>query len=553
MLKSLSVKNYALIKNLNLQFDSNLNIITGETGAGKSILLGAIGLILGDRFDSKLSDLNGAKLVVEAHFQINNYQLKDFFSQHELDYDDDAILRREITDSGKSRAFINDTPVNLSLLKELGEQLVSIHSQHENLSLNDKNFQINLIDHFANSLSLRDAFKQEFKSWKNLKKEIQELKSQEENNKNDQDYYQFLLQELEEASINPNETEELEKEQQILSNSDEIRMAAEQASSLLKDDSSSILEQLGFLHNLLKNADKSGEFFRELSSRLLSNIIDLEDLAREIESKTTNLVFDPQRLQLIEERLELIYRLQKKHRLSHPDELLEILNDIRNKVDSIASVSESIEAKEKELAILEKELLKKGEALSASRKGIIKKLEEQIKSMLNEVGMPNSAIKIEINNLNLDNANVSGMDEISILFCSNPGNPFLPVYKIASGGELSRLMLVLKSLMAEKTNLGTLIFDEIDTGISGEIAARVAKLMKKLGEKHQVFSITHLPQIAGIGHSHYFVFKITDGKTTETGVKKLNKEERITEIAKMISGETPTEAALKNARELVLN
>lgn len=553
MLKSLSVKNYALIKNLNLQFDSNLNIITGETGAGKSILLGAIGLILGDRFDSKLSDLNGAKLVVEAHFQINNYQLKDFFSQHELDYDDDAILRREITDSGKSRAFINDTPVNLSLLKELGEQLVSIHSQHENLSLNDKNFQINLIDHFANSLSLRDAFKQEFKSWKNLKKEIQELKSQEENNKNDQDYYQFLLQELEEASINPNETEELEKEQQILSNSDEIRMAAEQASSLLKDDSSSILEQLGFLHNLLKNADKSGEFFGELSSRLLSNIIDLEDLAREIESKTTNLVFDPQRLQLIEERLELIYRLQKKHRLSHPDELLEILNDIRNKVDSIASVSESIEAKEKELAILEKELLKKGEALSASRKGIIKKLEEQIKSMLNEVGMPNSAIKIEINNLNLDHANVSGMDEISILFCSNPGNPFLPVYKIASGGELSRLMLVLKSLMAEKTNLGTLIFDEIDTGISGEIAARVAKLMKKLGEKHQVFSITHLPQIAGIGHSHYFVFKITDGKTTETGVKKLNKEERITEIAKMISGETPTEAALKNARELVLN
>lgn len=553
MLKSLSVKNYALIKNLNLQFDSNLNIITGETGAGKSILLGAIGLILGDRFDSKLSDLNGAKLVVEAHFQINNYQLKDFFSQHELDYDDDAILRREITDSGKSRAFINDTPVNLSLLKELGEQLVSIHSQHENLSLNDKNFQINLIDHFANSLSLRDAFKQEFKSWKNLKKEIQELKSQEENNKNDQDYYQFLLQELEEASINSNETEELEKEQQILSNSDEIRMAAEQASSLLKDDSSSILEQLGFLHNLLKNADKSGEFFGELSSRLLSNIIDLEDLAREIESKTTNLVFDPQRLQLIEERLELIYRLQKKHRLSHPDELLEILNDIRNKVDSIASVSESIEAKEKELAILEKELLKKGEALSASRKGIIKKLEEQIKSMLNEVGMPNSAIKIEINNLNLDHANVSGMDEISILFCSNPGNPFLPVYKIASGGELSRLMLVLKSLMAEKTNLGTLIFDEIDTGISGEIAARVAKLMKKLGEKHQVFSITHLPQIAGIGHSHYFVFKITDGKTTETGVKKLNKEERITEIAKMISGETPTEAALKNARELVLN
>ncbi len=553
MLKSLSVKNYALIKNLNLQFDSNLNIITGETGAGKSILLGAIGLILGDRFDSKLSDLNGAKLVVEAHFQINNYQLKDFFSQHELDYDDDAILRREITDSGKSRAFINDTPVNLSLLKELGEQLVSIHSQHENLSLNDKNFQINLIDHFANSLSLRDAFKQEFKSWKNLKKEIQELKSQEENNKNDQDYYQFLLQELEEASINPNETEELEKEQQILSNSDEIRMAAEQASSLLKDDSSSILEQLGFLHNLLKNADKSGEFFGELSSRLLSNIIDLEDLAREIESKTTNLVFDPQRLQLIEERLELIYRLQKKHRLSHPDELLEILNDIRNKVDSIASVSESIEAKEKELAILEKELLKKGEALSASRKGIIKKLEEQIKSMLNEVGMPNSAIKIEINNLNLDNANISGMDEISILFCSNPGNPFLPVYKIASGGELSRLMLVLKSLMAEKTNLGTLIFDEIDTGISGEIAARVAKLMKKLGEKHQVFSITHLPQIAGIGHSHYFVFKITDGKTTETGVKKLNKEERITEIAKMISGEMPTEAALKNARELVLN
>lgn len=553
MLKSLSVKNYALIKNLNLQFDSNLNIITGETGAGKSILLGAIGLILGDRFDSKLSDLNGAKLVVEAHFQINNYQLKDFFAQHELDYDDDAILRREITDSGKSRAFINDTPVNLSLLKELGEQLVSIHSQHENLSLNDKNFQINLIDHFANSLSLRDAFKQDFKVWKNLKKEIQDLKAQEESNKNDQDYYQFLLQELEEASINPNETEDLEKEQQILSNSDELRMAAEQASSLLRDDSSSILEQLGFLHNLLKNADKSGEFFGELSSRLLSNIIDLEDVAREIETKTANLVFDPQRLQLIEERLELIYRLQKKHRLSHPAELLEVLNDIRNKVDSIASVSESIEKKEKELSLIEQDLIKKGKALSASRKGIIKKLEEQIKAMLNEVGMPNSAIKIEINDLNLEASNPSGMDEISILFCSNPGNPFLPVYKIASGGELSRLMLVLKSLMAEKTNLGTLIFDEIDTGISGEIAARVAKLMKKLGEKHQVFSITHLPQIAGIGQSHYFVYKITDGKTTETGVKKLNKEERITEIAKMISGETPTEAALKNARELVLN
>jgi DNA repair protein RecN (Recombination protein N) len=504
MLQSLHIRNYAIIKAVDIQFDNRLNIITGETGAGKSILMGALGLILGERADSKVLHDPSDKCVVEGVFTVGNYALQHFFDTHELDYDSTCYIRREIAPNGKSRAFINDTPVNLAVLKELGEQLIDIVSQHQTLELNEEQFQLKIIDAIAESEKFLFDYGGTFRKYKKTERELKELLEQESKARTDEDYFNFILNELTEAGLKEHEQPELEQQLEILSHAEVIRATAGNATQLLIGDEQSIVDQLQVLKVSLQPNAKHHQGITELIKRAESVVIELKDIGNELDLIAEQTQSNPERLLQIEERLQLLFNLQKKHRVTSNRELLDLRAKLEQDIAAIGSLQNEIRDKEALLATLRPQLQKQAEQLSAKRKASIPVIEKNIHELLKQVEMPEAKITIDHQN-HWINFGSTGMDQISLLFAANRGQSFQPISKVASGGELSRLMLCIKSLIADKVALPSIVFDEIDTGISGEAALKVSQVMKKHAGHHQVIAITHLPQIAGKADAHFFV------------------------------------------------
>ena len=551
MLHRLSIKNYALIDDLEINFDKNLNIVTGETGAGKSIILGALSLILGQRADGKYFFNQQKKCVIEGYFHIQEYHLNTFFEDNNLDYDTETILRREISTDGKSRSFINDTPVNLNTLKALGEQLIDIHSQHATLEINNSDFQLMVVDIMANHQHLLKEYAVDFKAYKTLLKKVQERIEQSEKEKAELDYLQFQFTELENAKILPDEQIHLEKELDILTHAEEIKRNLFSANVLLQSQDQAALSILQEASIQLNGVEKYQTEIAELALRLKSSIIELKDIGSELESLEQACSYDEEKATSINERLGILYTLHKKHHVSSNDQLLDIQEELSRKLNKILFADEDILALQSSLHKQKDKLIAQANQISSNRKNAIPTIEEYVKDTLIEVGMPNSQIKIQQEKLDNNAFDSNGLDILKFLFTANKGHQFNEMSKIASGGELSRLMLCIKSLIAQKTSLPTIIFDEIDTGISGEIANRVGNRIQVLAKNMQVIAITHLPQIAVKGKAHFFVYKEIKNDFTFTQLKRLDDEERITEVAKMLSGENPKEAALQNARELL--
>jgi len=549
MIQSLSIQNYALINKLEIEFKRGLTIITGETGAGKSILMGALSLILGQRADSSVLKDKSKKCIVEGIFDVKDYVLQDFFRDNDIDYDDHTIIRREININGKSRAFINDIPVNILLLKELGIQLIDIHSQYHNLELSNNLFQLKIVDTFAQHSDLLEVYKKTFEEYQRLSKEYKTIVEQSEQAKTDLDYYQFQYNQLKEAELHPDEQDELEKEIQTLNHTGEIKTNLLNTSCLLSGDGNTILNQLkdasDFINKLVGFFPQS----REINKRLESSCIELKDIAEETERLGQDIEHDPQRLDFLNERLDLIYNLQQKHRVGTVKELLEKKDELQNKIEEITSYDFKIENLKKQLGQVNSLLIEHSSQISKNRLKVIPEIEKKVTGLLKQLGIPNARFKIR-HSKNAD-FRLYGQDEVVFLFSANKQADLQNISKVASGGELSRLMLSLKSLITQTEALPTIFFDEIDAGVSGDIADKVGNIIKHMSYNMQVINITHLPQIACKGMFHYLVYKQDIDNTTYTKMKIMDKEERILEIAKMLSGEELTEAALDNARELL--
>ncbi len=567
MLQKLSINNYALIDNLEIGFDKGLNILTGETGAGKSIILGALSLILGQRAESRYFFNQQKKCVIEGSFSIDDFKLKQFFEDNDIDYEAETVLRREISADGKSRAFVNDTPVVLNTLKALGEKLIDIHSQHATLEINDPDFQLLVVDAVAGHDDLLHNYLTSFKAFKKATSNLEELITNSEKAKADLDYYQFQFDELEKARLQADEQEPLEQELYALNNADEIKRNLLGAYNLMNEGEISAILQLREAAHQLSTVEKFNPEIIELHQRLNSTLIELKDIANEIEIIEQSTQTNDARVNEINVRLSLMYNLQKKHRVNSNVELLEIQAGLSDKIQQAVFGDEAIEQLSKQLEADFIALEGLAKQLSANRKKVIPEIEREILASLAEMGMGNALLKIEQNVkqplAEKEKSNFqqqvstylskSGIDYIRFLFNANKGHALSEMSKVASGGELSRLMLSIKSLIAKNTALPTIIFDEIDTGVSGEVANKVGQIMERLAGNLQVITITHLPQIASKGNSHYFVYKDDDSATTYTRIKQLDKQERVLEIAKMLSGDKPGESALQNARELLSN
>ncbi len=549
MLSKLIIQNFAIIDQLEIEFHQDLSIITGETGAGKSIILGALGLLLGNRADVKSLKKTDQKCVIEGHFKLSDLDLKDFFDEHSLDYDVNGILRREINTEGKSRAFINDTPVNLSTLKTLGEKLVDIHSQHETITLNNKHFQLSVVDSVCNHKNLLKEFLKGFKIFQEQKNTLQHLITTSEKSKAEFDYLQFQFDELNSASLKESEEKELEIEQQQLTHAEEIKIALNNITQILAESDQAVSSQLKNSVNLLGNIEKYNPRITELKTRLSTSLIEIKDIVSELEEEAMQTSLDPNRLSIIEERLNLIYKLQQKHRLKSSVELLELKNQIEQKISAYAGIDDQIAQLKSAIEKNEVALNKIAKELSNNRKNGIQSLSKKINELLIDVGMPNAIF--EVSHEIESSLSESGFDKITFLFSANKGFSPSELSKVASGGELSRLMLCIKSIIAQNEKLATIIFDEIDTGISGEVANKVGSILQSLTKNMQVISITHLPQIAGLGDAHYFVYKDLKKDKTYTNIRILSMEERVVEIAKMLSGDNPSEIAMETAKELI--
>ncbi len=551
MLHKLTIKNYAIIEQLEIAFSDRMNIITGETGAGKSILLGALSLILGDRADTKVLYDKEEKCVVEADFEIENKDLKSFFELNELDFETHTIVRREINQSGKSRAFVNDTPVTLNVLKELGEKLMNLHNQHETLDLIKAGFQLQVIDVLARNKALLTDYRQKFLVYKKGLARLNELTELAKSSSAEMDYLHFQLKELAEAKLEAGEQDELEKEQGTLANVEEIKLAVQSAIQILNNDEVSVLGQLIELQGRLRPVKSFNKDILSLSERLQSVYEELKDIGSELENVQDMTSLDPERLELINARLTVIFRLQKKHNAITLDELLKIQKDLEEKISSVEVNSTEIEVLEKQLDKEFKELSTIADQLHAAREKVLRDFQTHVVVLLAKVGMQNSVFKVDIRKLEPKQLNENGLTELRFLFSANKGFAPHEIKDVASGGELSRLMLCIKSLVADADALPTMIFDEIDAGISGEVALKVGEIMKKLSRNHQLICITHLPQIARTGDMHLYIYKETRDNRTQTRMKELKGEERIIEIAKMLSGNKLSEASLANARELI--
>lgn len=550
MLSQLSIKNYALIQELSIQFDNGFSSITGETGAGKSILLGALSLILGERADTQVLQDQSKKCVVEGEFSITDYSLKSFFEQNDLDYLAQTVIRREINPAGRSRAFINDTPVTLSQLKTLASSLVDIHSQHQTLLLNEQGFQLKVVDAFCNHSTLLSEYQGVFEKWKEKKTLFKQLQSQESNQQADLDYKQYLFNELEEANLQEGaEVDKLEEELKMLVHSEEIQQKLQQANQLLDQSDIALLSQLQELRSLLNTIAPHHDKIRALSERIESAYIDLKDVSAEAESLSEGISHDPQRLRFLEERLSLLNRLLQKHKLLTSDQLLELQSSLEKELTGVHSLSEQLVSLKKEVALAHDEAASLAQKLSQNRAKTIPTIEKEISLLLSELGMPFA--RVEVKQHPTEELHAKGKEEVTFYFSANKGAAPQEIGRIASGGELSRLMLCIKHLIANKANLPTIIFDEIDTGVSGEIAHKMGALMKQMAQNMQVMGITHLPQVAAKGNVQLLVKKDSSGEKTQTTIYRLTKEERIQELAKMLSGKEVTETALSNAAELL--
>ncbi|MBR4433648.1 MAG: DNA repair protein RecN [Bacteroidaceae bacterium] len=550
MLTSLAIRNYALIESLEIDFESGFSVITGETGAGKSILLGAISLLIGNRADSSAVREGATKCTIEGCFDLTSYDLKSFFDENDMEYDDECIIRRELLASGKSRAFINDTPASLAQLKALGSKLIDIHSQHQNLLLNSEGFQREVLDTLAANSDERAAYLSAFQSFQSAERALHQAKAERERNRADEDFIRFQLQQFNEAQLREGEDEELEAEQSVLEHAEEIKTDLYATVSLLNNDENNLLSNLknsvNTLHSLAKNYAKAAEW----AERMESAYIELKDIADDMEDATERISFDPERLSEVEERLNLIYTLQQKHHVNDMASLLAVEADLRVRMASIDNSDEHIDELTQALAQAQEALTTAGNALTASRKKAAKEAERGIVERLISLGMPNIRFQIDVAPRTAPDS--SGMDAITFRFSANKSTALQDISDVASGGEISRVMLAIKALTAASRGLPTLIFDEIDTGISGHIADRMGSIMQAMSaQNRQIISITHLPQIAARGTYHYKVSKTEAATGTLTEIRRLTADERIQEIASMISGATLTEAAIANARSLL--
>ena len=551
MLQKLHIQNYAIIDEIAIDFSGSLNIITGETGAGKSILMGALSLILGERAESTALMNKEKKCVVEGFFTaFGNKAIKQFLKANELDVEEELVIRRELAVNGKSRAFINDTPVNLGQLKTLSSLLVDLHQQFDTLELGDSDFQREVLDALAGNGNLLLDYLTVFNAYSKTKKELQELQQQQAAANTALDYNQFLFDELEEAGLKENELEELDAELKLLSNAENVKQQLSAIYFELKDSDLPIVQQLKSLCNKLHSLQQYHGSIEQLTKRLLGAQAEILDIGEELESIDNGVHYSPERIQQVNDKISLGYKLLKKHNVNTTGELLAIKKSLQQKLHDILNISEEVVTKEKATAELLKNCEQLAAIITANRNKAIKPFTEEVNSLLAQVGMPNAVIKIQLQKVALHE---EGADTIEFLFDGNKSGRFEPLRKVASGGELSRLMLCIKSLVAKKLQLPTLIFDEIDTGISGEAAKQVGVIMKELSVGHQLIAITHQPQIAARANAHYFVYKSIKGDKINTAIRLLSNDERITAIAQMLSGEKPTAAALENAREMVRN
>lgn len=552
MLTSLHIQNYALIDRLDIDFGHGFSVITGETGAGKSIILGAIGLLLGKRADSKSIKTGATKCIVEAHFNLAAYHMQDYFAEKDLEYDgDECIMRRELSASGKSRSFINDVPASLSQMKELGEQLIDIHSQHQNLLLGKEDFQLNVVDIIANDTHETATYKQTFNHWKNLADKLNQLKEEAEKSRADEDYLTFQLEQLEQLELKEGEQKELEAEADRLNHAEEIKSGLYAAGQcLMQEEGNGVLNALKEIQRHLRDIARVYPVANEWQERVGSCHIELKDISDEVESALEKIEFNPAHMEEVNDRLNLLYTLEHKHHLQTDSELLALAEELRNRLDAITSYDDRIAELERQKQTAYKQLLEQAAALTDIRKQAATHIEQQLIGHLIPLGMPNIQFKIEFARRNEPDSH--GMDNIAFLFSANKNGQLQDISQVASGGEIARVMLSLKALIAGAVKLPTIIFDEIDTGVSGKIAERMALIMQEMGHcERQVISITHLPQIAARGSAHYRVYKEETETGTTSHLVRLDNEQRITEIAHMLSGENLTEAALENARELM--
>lgn len=549
MLSKLQIKNYALIDALDINFDDKLNIITGETGAGKSIIMGALGLILGNRAESKHFFDESRKCIIEGHFYIKDYNLQDLFNSLDLDYEDTSLIRRELHADGKSRAFVNDTPVTLQTLKVLGEKLIDIHSQHATLQINTESFQLLVLDTVAQNQTVLADYKKKYQEYKRTVAELKQLEEDLAKAQSESDYQQFVFNELEQANLQDQEQEGLEAEQSQLENAEEIKRHFHAASSELQIGEINVLDSLKQALSSLQNGARYLPSSESLVDRLQSSLIELKDLSAEVEQVAEGISMDEERLSIVNERLSILYDLQKKHRVTTVKELLELKQDLENKLQATDSQGEQIEVLKVKIEKLHQEIAKLADQLTKNRSKATKIVEKEVQEVLSRVGMPHAQLNVELNKLS--DFKSTGQDEVSFLFSANKGQALQPIHRVASGGELSRVMLAIKSLVAKTSALPTIIFDEIDTGISGEVALRVGELMEELAENMQVISITHLPQIASQGNSHFKVYKEDKGNKTKSNIVLMNEEERVLEIAQMLSGANPEDTAIQHAKEML--
>ena len=549
MLLSLSIKNYALIESLETDFSNQFSVITGETGAGKSILLGALGLVLGNRADLTSLKDKEQKCIIEAQFSISNYNLQSFFDENDMDYEDKTIIRREILPSGKSRAFVNDSPVNLQELQELGAMLLDIHSQHQTRELTEENYQIDILDAVANNGSLVSSYKNALSDFKATQKELKQLVAEKEALVKEYEYNSYLLNELLAANLVNGEQEDLEQELEQLSNVEFIKENLERISAIANE------EQVGALMNLkeikisLQKIATFSNLYSQLQERLTSSLLEIEDIISECEQSNEKILADPERLELVNTKLQSIYNLQKKHQVQTIAELLTIQNELDVKVIRVDDLDGSINKLQSNLNIQQTKVDEIAKSIFENRKKTAPILIDKIKAILSQLGMVEANFQIEINHT--DSYYPKGKDEVVLLFSANKGTSFGLLKKVASGGEMSRIMLAIKAILANYSKLPTIIFDEIDTGVSGEIAIKMGEIMKEMSKTMQVFAITHLPQIAAKGSSHYKVSKRNQGETTISELNLLTAEERIQQIAEMLSGKEITESALQHAKALL--
>jgi DNA repair protein RecN (Recombination protein N) len=550
MLTSLKISNYALIDQLAMQPSSGLSMITGETGAGKSIMLGAVGLLLGNRADTKVLLHEDKKCVVEGVFDIRSYGLQEYFEELELDYEDSCIIRREISPNGKSRSFVNDTPILLDHLKTLGEKLMDVHSQHDTLLLGEGDFQLGLVDAYARTGAERTDFQQAFTEFKKAKKALTELMRKAEAFKKEYDFNQFQLEELSSLALVAGEQEELESSQEILENAEDIKLKINEVISLFHEEQFGVLQGMGQIQSSLQGLERLAQAFGTYRARFQEAWIELKDLTESLADEDSRVEVDAEKLERTRERLSKIYQLQKKHGLQTIEELMELESQLADKVLQVQQVDDQLAEAHQLCLQNEKAMLAAAEVLSQKRRACFPSFEKALEVLLQDLGMENARVQFE---RQVVDPNANGLDRVELLFSANKGMPLQPLKKVASGGEFSRLLFAIKYLMADKMALPTLIFDEIDTGISGEVALQMVRMMQEIAKNHQVICITHLPQVAAKGAVHFFVYKDHSAEKTMSKVKQLTVEERVHELAKMIAGSNPSAAAQASAKELLMN